>query len=273
MAPTVKKPVDPAAAAVKKLAGATKDGKAKKNRPRNYDLGNGIYRFSRTRMYHKKAIWKFKHKKVVPAKKPAKPSTVEKQIGGDKNGKTRTVLIHKRRSNYPIVDKKAKKKSGKPFKLHKRSLRTSLTPGTVCIVLAGAHKGKRVVLLKQLSSGLLLITGPFKINACPMRRISQRYVIGTATKLDISGVKLADDLNDDYFRREKKKRAKKEEGDIFSTKKESYHVSEKRKADQKVMDKSIIDLIKKRPDKKLLFAYLATMWGLRSSQFPHRMKF
>lgn len=28
-------------------------------RPRNYNLGNGVYRFSRTRMYHKKAIYKF----------------------------------------------------------------------------------------------------------------------------------------------------------------------------------------------------------------------
>lgn len=53
-----------------------------------------------------------------------------------------------------------------------------------------------------------------------MRRISQQYVIATETKIDITEVKLPENLNDEYFTRKREKRAKKEEGDIFQTKKE-----------------------------------------------------
>nr|CAH7724612.1 unnamed protein product [Callosobruchus chinensis] len=258
----------------KKPEGATKKGK-KSGKPRNYDLGNGVLRFSRSKMFHKKALYKFIGKKVKPTKKPQKPRVIEKPIGGDKNGGKRFVLVKKRRAYYPTQDnfRIRPRPAKKCFSQHTRHLRETITPGTVLILLAGSHKGKRVVFLKQLYSGLLLVTGPFGINACPLRRISQRYVIATATKIDISGVKLPEHINDKYFARKREKRAKKEEGDIFQTKKEGYKVSEQRKTDQKEVDAQLLEAIKKNPDRKLLKIYLSAMWGLRSSQYPHRMKF
>lgn len=63
---------------------------------------------------------------------------------------------------YPAEDVKQPLKRRNVKKATK--LRSSLTPGTVVILLAGRFKGKRAVFLKQLPSGLLLITGPFKVN-------------------------------------------------------------------------------------------------------------
>ena len=92
--------------------------------------------------------------------------------------------------------------------------RQSLQPGTVLILLAGRFRGKRVILLKQLSQGALLITGPFKINGVPLRRVNARYVIATSTKVDLKGVDskaLEKVSGDSYFAREKKSKKEKSE--------------------------------------------------------------
>jgi len=207
------------------------------------------------------------------AKKRLERSTV-KQVGGDKNGGTRKVVVKRTPRFYPTEEKAWKlRKHVKPFSQHKRYLRESITPGTVLILLAGKHKGKRVVFLKQLKSGLLLVTGPYHLNGCPLRRINQIYVIATKTKLDIKAIKLPERLNDEYFRRKQLKRPRHTEGEIFDTKKEVYAVSDDRKKDQVEVDTQLLSVVRAHKDKKFLFGYLGAMFSIKSRDYPHKMVF
>jgi large subunit ribosomal protein L6e len=84
----------------------------------------------------------------------------------------------------------------------------------VLILLAGRFRGKRVILLKNLSQGVLLVTGPFKVNGVPLRRVNARYVIATSQKIDLSGVdqtKVDEVAGEKYFAQEKADKKKGEE--------------------------------------------------------------
>ncbi|KAL3651908.1 60S ribosomal protein L6A [Castilleja foliolosa] len=86
------------------------------------------------------------------------------------------------------------------------------------------------------TSGMLLIIGPYKINGVPLRRVNQAFVIGTSTKVDISGVNV-DKFDDKYFSKAVEKKKTKGESEFFeSEKEEKTEIPAERKDDQKAVD-------------------------------------
>ncbi|KAK4522830.1 hypothetical protein GAYE_PCTG30G0720 [Galdieria yellowstonensis] len=166
---------------------------------------------------------------------------------------------------YPTEDKPRKlflrKKPQKRTKL-----RASITPGTVLILLSGRFRGRRVIFLKQLASGLLLVTGPFELNGVPLRRVNQRYVIATSTKVDIQSVEIPP-VDDSWFKKNKKnkKRSKEELTDTGKSKLPETFVNT-----QRSIDSQLVPLVKQVP---FLKSYLCSRFCLSYGQFPHEMRF
>lgn len=102
---------------------------------------------------------------------------------------------------YEADDVKQLKKARKTPK--PPALRKSIQPGQILVLLSGRFKGKRVVFLKQLKSGLLLVSGPFKINGVPLRRVNQAYVLATSTKVPVNVD--TSSIDDAYFGHKKTK--------------------------------------------------------------------
>ncbi|RYR53918.1 hypothetical protein Ahy_A06g029154 isoform D [Arachis hypogaea] len=220
---------------------------------RNPELVRGIGKYSRSQMYHKRGLWAIKAKNggKFPVHEP-KPKP--------------QALAQKPPKFYPAEDVKTplvNKHKPKPTKL-----RASITPGTVLILLAGRFKGKRVVFLKQLPSGLLLVSGPFKINGVPLRRVNQSYVIATSTKVDVSACNV-EKFDDKYFSKEVQKKKKKGEGEFFeSEKEEKKTLPQDKKDDQKTVDSALIKAIESVPDLKF---YLGARFSLKQGQKPHEL--
>jgi len=174
---------------------------------------------------------------------------------------------------YPAEDEAQPKKARKTLRPYKP--RASLQPGTVLILLAGRFRGKRVVLLKVLDQGVLLITGPFKVNGVPLRRVNSRYVIATKTHIpldSIDGATVEKVGGEGYFKRDRKADKKGSEEAFFQQgeKAQKKEVSSERAADQKKIDQGLLATIKKEP---MLQSYLSAQFSLRNGDKPHEMVF
>jgi large subunit ribosomal protein L6e len=218
---------------------------------------------SRSQVYKKRAL--YKRKKVgVTKTAPAAAAPKVKPIGGDNNGKDRVKDVKAPRF-YPVEDQKVPLKHRKNPTIGK--LRSSITPGTVLILLAGRHKGKRVVFLKQLpTSGLLLVTGPYKVNGVPLRRVPQSYVIATSTRIDISKLDMPESVTETMFARTKKEK----KTEMFEDNDSTYAPTEERKAAQQAVDDQILPEISKVDH---LRKYMQSLFTLRKGQYPHEMVF
>ena len=149
-------------------------------------------------------------------------------------------------------------------------LRASITPGTVLVLLAGRFRGKRVVFLKQLSSGLLLVSGPYSLNGVPLRRVNQRYVIATNTKVDMGGVD-ASKIDDALFAREASESTKEDMEKLYAAgEHKTTYTSAARKSAQTSVDSALSKNIEKV---EMLSAYMKAKFSLSKGDMPHLMKF
>jgi len=251
-----------------------KEGKKKPHTAHAKPLVAGVNRVGRSRSAHQSHRWKYmekakkaaaekkEQKAVVKLEKPA-ASYVTPAASTDKKAKARAPTESRwystEDSMHPIPSRKQNHRA--------MALRKSITPGTVLIVLAGRFQGKRVVFLKQLPSGLLLVTGPYKYNGVPLRRVNQTYVISTSTKLDVSSVDVKN-ISDSFFAKAKSADVKKDFLDAKDKKKNEIAVA--RKTEQKRVDTAVLAVVAKTP---LLKHYLKAKFSLNKGQYPHQLKF
>ncbi|KAH8555734.1 ribosomal protein L6e-domain-containing protein [Umbelopsis sp. PMI_123] len=252
--------------------------------PRNSFIAPGVRRYSRSAVYAKKALYKHPKPAVQAADKTAAADKTVELKGGQK----RVVPANKASRFYPAEDVPQPKKSRKSAKA--ATVRSSITPGTVLILLAGRYRGKRVVCVKTLESGLLLVSGPYKVNGVPLRRVNQAYVIATSTKLDISAAQVCtvtfggfqqhvslthrnqidEKFNDAYFTKKTVSNKKGSEEEFFEGEQKKKVYPETKANDQKNVDKALLEAVSKVPH---LRQYLASTFSLKKGQFPHQLKF
>ncbi|KAL1400187.1 hypothetical protein pipiens_007640 [Culex pipiens pipiens] len=212
------------AAVAPKRAKPCKTGGVQKQRRvnrKNALLADGVRRFKKDRIAARKEDFSLKSLKMVRTKKPK-------------------VLVKKYMSYLPNKSLIRKQSAKRCFRNHKRYIHKTLKKVKVMILLAGRHKGKRIV---------LLIPG------------SRNYVIVTKPRVDLRKAKISKHINDEYFRWACKKKTCTEE-ELFAEKEVKYVPSEQRKADQKSMDEEVLKAIKAHPEDKVIRRYFKTMFSM-----------
>lgn len=147
-------------------------------------------------------------------------------------------------------------------------VRAGVEAGKVLILLSGRFRGKRVVCLKQLKSGLLCVTGPYKLNGVPIRRVNQVYTLTTSTKVDLKGVAVNGITDETFKKAAAVKRARSQK--FFAENAPKSTTSDARKKLQKDVDTA---LLKNMAKDQLTQKYLGARFSLGKGDAPHSMKF
>ena len=225
-------------------------------------LAQSVPRLSPNALFWKKGTFAY----VKSADKRTKKVVKQQKIKVVKNKQKVEVADDRIANNFSLSTVRTKStKVQKPTKL-----RASITPGTVLILLAGKYSGKRVVFLKQLPSGLLLVTGPYQFNGVPLRRVNQRYVIATSTKVDVSGVNVPESVTDATFAKEHKTRMDETGKKSWFRAGKNGAISEENKKVFDAVDQQVVAAVSKV---ELLKEYLQTPFRLHNGDKPHEMKF
>jgi len=230
--------------------------------------------------------------KIVKERK-ARPSSHNTKLAEGKEAKKPTAASNKFRVcrmrkvyHTQLPMRKAAAKGSAKHINRPTKLRKSLVPGTVCIIVAGRHQAKKCIFLKQLRrSGLLLVTGPHKINGVPLRRVDQKHVIATSVKVDLASLKVPARIDDFFFkstRGTKRHVTTKPNEAVLKDKKEKakskkvqkkYGPSVDRKHVQAAIDTKVVAALKKHAEKQMVIRYMKRHFGILGDRYPHNMKF
>lgn len=142
-------------------------------------------------------------------------------------------------------------------------------------MLSGPHRGRRVVVLKSLPSGNLLVTGPYAVNGVPLKRVNSAYVIATSTKVSVEGINV--NVDDAWFRRQRtftqsqlKNASEARLKRVEQSKQAESQWRETAKTTQKQVDAQLLERIKKVEH---LRGYLGTRFTLFNNTRPHELQF
>ena len=169
---------------------------------------------------------------------------------------------------YPVSNLKSqfKRQCKAPKASH---ISAPLTPGQVVIILSGRFRGRRVVYLKKLESNLLLVTGPYKYNGVPLKRVNAAYVLPTNTVLKVDE-KVADSVKDSLFTKKVEIERKSEKDFFVEDEVKKKRITEEKKKAQNDVDTQVKKAVDEVP---MMKEYLRNRFALKNGDKPHLMKF